>query len=978
MAYDYDKMKSAYQQLTKQQQQDWVNQNKDNANVQRFAKEYAAEIGWTKTSTPSTTSTTSTASKTTPTTTYTSKPEYQGQWWITTKNDPSSSPYVNQWQWQYTYNPTSWYYEVKWQTTQTQWWDKIRQYWDSLSYEEQQQKLKENPNLRASLAKYWATEKQQEVKPETKPEWWETPSEWWDYQSDSPERMAEIAANLEWYKQTMPYLFNDKRAFDDFFINWKGRSQAQIDFLNQWFENNKKYGKYDALTPDSIWYWIAYGDIPEDYLTMLKTTDPAKYQAALQAKQDAEDKIKDKTSLDTTSILSWESEDTITSKAIEWLKSQWLFLDNDGNLIDDRTENYATDEEKQYAKDAADIIARNLDIDNTVKHTYEDLVKKYPWATKATLMAMAQDTNADLLREKENNNVELTRLQWYMNYMQTERQERNRVWENAINQLQKQYGMYYQYTPQWMSELAQAQYAATNVTLDQADYGTDTQKQMALDRVLTSIYQQYGDIIQRPMAQVINDVMALAKNKGISLSQALEENFMSFLRQKPEYQQMQSMLSEPNLQIIWYNSDWKAVYWYWDSATKTFKQVSVWAGGISTWWTTWDGTSYITNIQPLNNFISDLETKYDIASEWWTWWWKIRGWWCWTVVNDYLGSVWDNIKLSEANDIKPYATSKVPAEWAVAYFDWTQSRATPETKKHGHVWIVVSDNGDTITVLESNEGTWLRYKDYKKSSVTGYYVPEWIKTNEYKQSEYGDAFIDAANIIKPKMPSNEARSDFMDTVQKYLDVWKYTTAYEYIMSNARNVASDSATREKLNAAETAMIDLVAIKDALEAYYAAWWETWILQWNLEDVANALGNTTDRRLVWLTTKIAEAIQAYRKNISWTAFSEKEAEDYEKLFPTIKAWQEYNTAKLEEVLQSMITRANWLYGNLIWPNVYKNLLTAHESATWRKYSAFEEQSDLYQYLKDNWYLSTDWNVKEPQDFVSYMQNIRKGKRF
>jgi hypothetical protein len=40
------------------------------------------------------------------------------------------------------------------------------------------------------------------------------------------------------------------------------------------------------------------------------------------------------------------------------------------------------------------------------------------------------------------------------------------------------------------------------------------------------------------------------------------------------------------------------------------------------------------------------------------------------------------------------------------------------------------------------------------------------------------------------------------------------------MSNARNVASDSATREKLNAAETAMIDLVAIKDALEAYYAA--------------------------------------------------------------------------------------------------------------------------------------------------------------
>jgi hypothetical protein len=31
--------------------------------------------------------------------------------------------------------------------------------------------------------------------------------------------MAEIAKHLEEYKQTMPYLFNDKKAFDDFFIN---------------------------------------------------------------------------------------------------------------------------------------------------------------------------------------------------------------------------------------------------------------------------------------------------------------------------------------------------------------------------------------------------------------------------------------------------------------------------------------------------------------------------------------------------------------------------------------------------------------------------------------------------------------------------------------------------------------------------------------------------------------------------------------
>ena len=36
-------------------------------------------------------------------------------------------------------------------------------------------------------------------------------------------------------------------------------------------------------------------------------------------------------------------------------------------------------EDNDYTqKQIADINARNLDIDNTVKHTYEDLVKKYP------------------------------------------------------------------------------------------------------------------------------------------------------------------------------------------------------------------------------------------------------------------------------------------------------------------------------------------------------------------------------------------------------------------------------------------------------------------------------------------------------------------------------------------------------------------------------------------------------------------------
>lgn len=50
---------------------------------------------------------------------------------------------------------------------------------------------------------------------------------------------------------------------------------------------------------------------------------------------------------------------------------------------------------------------------------------------------------------------------------------------------------------------------------------------------------------------------------------------------------------------------------------------------------------------------------------------------------------------------------------------------TDATKKYGHVAIVVGvdDKNGTITVLESNVGTGLRYKTYKQSNVYGYFDP---------------------------------------------------------------------------------------------------------------------------------------------------------------------------------------------------------------------------------------------------------------
>lgn len=132
------------------------------------------------------------------------------------------------------------------------------------------------------------------------------------------------------------------------------------------------------------------------------------------------------------------------------------------------------------------------------------------------------------------------------------------------------------------------------------------------------------------------------------------------------------------------------------------------------WWM----TSYIDSIQ-------DKIANHD----------KIREWSCGEPVNDYLSSIgvkfrYDNNKSTKLNSITPWEWPKV---WSIAVWDKT---GTTDGDKYGHVAIVTSVNKDgTITVLESNKDTWLRYHNYKQSNVTGYYDPSaWSKKSDTSKS----------------------------------------------------------------------------------------------------------------------------------------------------------------------------------------------------------------------------------------------------
>jgi hypothetical protein len=65
----------------------------------------------------------------------------------------------------------------------------------------------------------------------------------------------------------------------------------------------------------------------------------------------------------------------------------------------------------------------------------------------------------------------------------------------------------------------------------------EAQLKANLNNALSDYYKNYGDIIQRSQAQTVEDIIKYAKDHNMSVAQAMTENFIKPLQNKPEYKQ---------------------------------------------------------------------------------------------------------------------------------------------------------------------------------------------------------------------------------------------------------------------------------------------------------------------------------------------------------------------------------------------------------------------------------------------------------
>ena len=908
MAISYDDWKKQYTELDAAWKQKFVDLAKNSDIGKQYMQQYASEIWgskntWTTTSTSSNTWSTSTNNNTSNTWTSTSTT------WTTWTTGGTT--------WTTSTNNTPWYNQVKPEEVSTRTnannvqVNDLAYQWNKLSYEQQQEKLKQTPALKQSLANLGITIKWPESTTwTTGTTWtsggsawttWETTG-WttggkgwdeWDYQDNSQARMDQILKHLNEYRVTNPSLFSNYDDFYNFFIAGKGRSPEQIKVLNDYFNNTKAYNSYDNMSSSDIGYLMVHwgNGTVDDYVNLLKSTDPQRYAEIQAARKDEEDKIKSNSTLDTISDMMWEwdNETLWKNKVLNWMKENWMFVDKDWNLVDDRLENYASEEEKGYQKEIADLYADILDIDNTVKHTYEDLRDRYPWASKSTLMAMANDKNSDLLREREDKMVTITKLQGYVGYMQENRKEMNDAGKQTIANLQKQYWMYYEYSPEGIKErakaLAEAEYESTHVTLDQADNGTDTEKQMALQWVLDGYYQKYWDIIERSEQQVINDVMRLAKEKGISLSDALEENFLQYLRAKPWFKQLNTIATNnPDVFKIWENAyaywdnDWNLipigwVTWTWVGTMRTERNnnptamttdvaKSLWGVEWEDYvqWDSWTNDKWQTfyTAKLLGDPIETTIRLLDRAAETGRWAFYTKAWW----------QRWTHTAMSDADWLKLSPEEKqwvvlkmLKNEWGdiakMAWYNWAGSNSwyDPELEWFFQIPInkLTKDQWNRINKMWYDERTYLSMRN---NYLTGLAKnPDWttvkiLDTLWYLMTNYPWRLSLMSSWATQYLPT-----------EYWEDMWDYKSYLDYIK---QNLTMDNLTKLKANGAtfgsltewewprieasasrlSSSMSEEKFLEELLNIYNAYAEKSWMWNLTLDDINNMYGwsNTT----------------------------------------------------------------------------------------------------------------------------------------
>ena len=555
-----------------------------------------------------------------------------------------------------------------------------------------------------------------------------------DYWISTDARLNEMKGNLDHYFATSPRMFSDRDTFNRVFDYNNRESDAQKQLLDSYWKRKEDMDKASTYTSwESINTWMKNWEITTDQLNLLKEYNPEAYRKWQQLQ---EDEIKKRIVNDivppTIEAISWKINwmiEALGIQAQDALDIEWIYNDT---------------MTKVGAYQTLEDCNRTVKEIEAITNKKTAIMNRYAastWGTVSDALAAARMQKAIAPY-----NEQLQGLQYqYQDYSNLYSQksatayqaanvralqanENQRIWNQKCSALwfatsalsyrtpeeNKQLELQYQQAMNDMSLLQQSRQndlalynayatAKLNNQLQQelTDLSVEDEAQLKanLNNALSTYYSQYWDIIQRSQAQAVDDIIKYAKDHNISVAQALTENFIKPLQNKPEYKQKVAsdyqMLSKQSIATInWRNvimttnPNWSISYQFIDDpeeATSTAKPYDLVDEKVFD--TSPQSHSYYT----LRDFIDDPTNKE------WTY-----GGQCAKFVNDYLEKIWVG-RYFWNEDIKTRASrcnSDTAKVWTIAVFDY--NNISSDWINHGHVWVVIDTDDKWYWVLESN------------------------------------------------------------------------------------------------------------------------------------------------------------------------------------------------------------------------------------------------------------------------------------
>ena len=684
--------------------------------------------------------------------------QYNQQTNNTPQSDNNSSNFNNQ-------NDTNWQKQTNFETPTVQ-------KTESQNNNQNNQTYNYDPNEKLDTSMFWASDGKVKVQEWTAQQTWMP-----DYQLDSDARTREITDNLNAYWQTNREYFQDRNTYNNMF-HYNERSDQQKAVLDSYWKKKEDMNvaeKYN--TADGIKSWMNDADITPDQLNYIKEYSPEAYQE-WQQKQLDDINLRianlatpaDPTSnaelfnslLNKLGLEPWDpyqiydnwydmAERLGVFSDSEKLKSYQNQLDANHSKMESIMNRYAASTwwtvsdalaAARMNKALAPYQQREVDLQNS----YTTLLN----GRNSNLAIANQSAQALAMQAQEDQRIWNQRLQGLgfamttAQYRSPEQQAQLKLQtaqiQNDMNLLQtsmqNDLNRYNAYATAKMQN--QLQQELTDLSVED-----EAQLKANLNNALKAYYDERWAIIQRPQAEVVEDVIAYAKKNWITVAEALRKNFVEPLQSKKEYKTKvaQDYWMDKYQQQYSYtiDEDWNikiSASWYGEIPESAFKTR---AGRQEAY-----GDVYENSVN-WESYVQNLA-------------WSIKdwsyGWQCGAFCNDVLVA-WGDSKIfwnTLQEKIKACNVNKDewPQVWYAVVFDlWFTSK---DWENHGHVGFVSNVNGDgSIDVIESNgqSDETIHVKRYSKAMVDrmvmGYYKPSNYDVQKWTPSNYASYVEESAD-----------------------------------------------------------------------------------------------------------------------------------------------------------------------------------------------------------------------------------------